>query len=178
MKIDNSFFTEKVNLRIDAIKNIKRPIILECFAGESKIWDKVQKITGKNLIVLRIEKEKNKGNRIYLQGDNLKYLKGMDLTKYNIIDLDSYGIPFKQLEILFKKQYKGIVIVTAIQSVIGCLPHELLLKNRYTKLMIRKIPTLFYRHGLEKLKNYLYLKGIKSITGYFINQKNYFYFQT
>lgn len=58
----------------------------------------------------------------------------------------------------------------------GKLPNELLISLGYTKEMIRKIPTLFNRNGVEKLKNYLSLYDIKQIIGYFIDRKNYFYF--
>jgi hypothetical protein len=110
-----------------------------------------------------------------LPGDNLKYLKSIKLD-YDIVDLDAYGIPFKQLEILFKRNYIGTIIVTAIQSGMGVLPKGMLHKLGYQQSMVDKIPTLFSRNGIEKLKNYLYLYGVKQITGYFINRKNYFYF--
>lgn len=67
--------------------------------------------------------------------------------------------------------------MTAIQAGMGKLPDDLLIRLGYTKAMIKKIPTLFNTKGVDKLKNYLYLVGIKSITGYFINRKNYFYFK-
>ena len=61
---------------------------------------------------------------------------------------------------------------------VGALPYSLLFANGYTKEMIKKNPTLFFRNGLDKLKNYLYLNGVTSINGYFIDRKSYFYFQT
>lgn len=42
--------------------------------------------------------------------------------------------------------------------------------------MIDKIPTLFNQNGLKKICQYLASKGVINITGYFINNKNYFYF--
>ena len=42
--------------------------------------------------------------------------------------------------------------------------------------MIKKIPTLFSKNGMEKMCNYLHENGIKEIKGYFIDRKNYFYF--
>ena len=94
-----------------------------------------------------------------------------------MIDFDSYGVPFKQLEEIFKKEYKGVIVCTFIQTLYGCLPRRMLYKLGYTKQMIDKIPSLFNRKGLDKFINYLYLYDIKQITGYFINQKNYFYFK-
>ena len=112
-----------------------------------------------------------------LTGDNLKVMPSIDLKKFDIIDLDAYGIPYAQLQEVFKQEYKGYVIVTAIQSMMGQLPIKMLEEIGYTKSMIKKIPTLFSSNGFEKLKNYLYLHEIKQITGYFIGRKNYFYFK-
>jgi hypothetical protein len=178
MKTDNSYFEEKILLRLETLKCLQSPvIILDCYSGKGKLWDEVKKRTKKELIILRIEKEIKKGNKIYLQGDNRKYLKSINLDQFNIIDLDAYGIPFDQLKIIIEQNYKGIIIVTAIQSMMGNLPLKLLYENGFTKKMINKIPTIFFRKGIDKLKNYLYLCGVKQVTGYFIERKSYFYFK-
>jgi hypothetical protein len=157
MKTDNSNIMTKIRLR------------------ESVSFDgaKVKNKTS----VTAIEKEHDK-NKKALTGDNLKYLHILDISKFDIIDLDAYGIPFEQLEAIFKRQFKGIIIVTAIQSMTGALPFKMLCLLGYTKSMIKKCPSLFYRNGDQKLKNYLYLRGIKKIHGTTINRKSYFYFQT
>lgn len=177
MKTDNSYFDEKVQLRIDCTKNKKSVSVLDCFSGTGKLWQSVKSKTKSKIIITSIEKEPGK-NKMALPGDNLKYLKSIDLTKFDIIDLDAYGIPIAQLNILFERKYKGIVIVTAIQSGMGQLPKKMLYEIGYTKEMVNKIPTLFNRNGIDKLKKYLYLYGIQSINGYFIDRKNYFYFTT
>lgn len=175
MKTDNTYLKQKIQLRIDCLNGKKEVSVLDCFAGTGKLWDYVKKSTNININIIGIEKEYRK-NKMTLIGDNRKYLKTIDLKNFDIIDLDSYGIPFDQLEILFERNYKGIIIVTAIQSIFGTLPDKMLYKLGYTDRMIKKIPTLFYRDGFAKLKNYLYINGIKKIEGYFIGRKNYFYF--
>lgn len=176
MKTDNSYLQEKIQLRLEAINNFKNVHILDCFAGKGILWDSVKKKTNKDISIIAIEKDQSK-NQISLIGDNLKYLKKMDLNEFDIIDLDAYGIPFEQLLILFQRDYQGIVIVTAIQSVYGALPKKLLLFLGYSESMINKIPTLFYKKGLDKLLNYLYINDIKEVTGYFTENKSYFYFR-
>lgn len=176
MKTDNSYFEEKVQLRIDGISSIDHPYVLDAYSGTGRIWDEVERRTGKKIQILRIEKEKNKGDKIYLPGDNLKYLASIDLSLFDVIDLDAYGIPFNQIEILVKRKYSGIVFVTAIQTMQGQLPRGLLLRNGYSEKMIKKIPTLFSKNGADKLKNYLYLRGVQYVKGYFIGRKNYFMF--
>ena len=173
MKTDNSYFKEKIQLRLDCIKSDVS--VLDCFAGKGSLWTEIKKRSSYDIRITSIEKEKGK-NKLALPGDNIKYLSILDLSEYDIIDLDAYGIPYAQLNILFKREYKGIVIVTAIQSMLGSLPNGMLNELGYTQKMIKKIPTLFYCNGLAKLKNYLYLHGVETITGYFINNKNYFMF--
>lgn len=149
--------------------------VLDCFAGEGKIWDQVNAETNLAVKVLPID-EKDYG-RVGLKGNNIKFLKSLDLTKFDVIDLDAYGIPFDQLEILFDRKYKGHVFVTAIQSMLGQLPIGMLEKLGYSKLMVKKIPTLFAKNGLEKLKQYLAIQGVKKINYYEYNRKTYLYFQ-
>jgi len=173
-KTDNHYLSEKVQLRKEVISLVKNPNILECFAGKGVLYKQLKKEVDFKITSIEIEHNKNKS--AHLTGDSYKYLLSLDLTKYNIIDLDAYGIPFKYIEHIVNTGFKGYVIVTAIQTGMGKLPNKLLITLGYTKEMIKKIPTLFNSNGLEKLKNYLYLVGIKEITGYFINRKNYFYF--
>ena len=177
MKTDNSYLTEKVNLRIESLPNKKNITVLDCFAGTGLIWSEVKKKSKQDIKVVSIEHEKGK-NKTALFGSNLKYLNVLNLSKFDIIDLDAYGIPYAQLNILFTRGYKGIVHVTAIQSGMGQLPNDLILKLGYTKNMIKKIKSIFNTKGDEKLKNYLYLSGVETITGYSIDRKNYFYFKT
>lgn len=174
-KTDNSYFNEKVMLRINHLPKTDTIRVLDCFSGTGSIWKEVKKRTGRNIITIGIEIENGKNN-LSLKGKNNKYLSILDLSKFNIIDLDAYGVPFSQLEILFKRKYKGIVFVTAIQSGMGKLPNGMLQSIGYTDKMIKKIPTLFNTNFLAKLKQYLYLRGVRSIDGYFIGRKNYFVF--
>lgn len=178
MKTDNSYFDVKVQLRVRSLPRKNEIYVLDCFSGTGKIWKEVcRRESEKNIHVISIEKEEGK-NRYAITGDNIKVLSAIDLKIFDIIDLDSYGIPFSQMEILFRKGYKGIVHITAIQSGMGKLPNGLLIKLGYTRNMIKKIPTIFNRNGIEKIKNYLYLYDIEHITGCFIDRKNYFYFKT
>lgn len=154
----------------------KDAYVLDCFAGEGMIWEQVNKETDLNIKVLPID-EKDYG-RIGLKGNNIKFLKSLDLNKFQVIDLDAYGIPYDQLDILFNRKYKGHVFVTAIQTMIGQLPAGMLEELGYSKQMVRKIPTLFSKNGLEKLKQYLAIKGVSDIRYYSHNRKNYIYFNT
>lgn len=177
MKTDNSYLQGKIELRIQSLPKKENIYVLDCYSGSGTIWKEVKKQTKLNITIVSIEQEIGK-NKTALQGNNLKYLNILELSKFDIIDLDAYGIPYAQLKIIFKRKYKGIVHVTAIQSGMGQLPKGLIKEIGYTEQMMEKISSLFNRQGIEKLKNYLYINGITKINGFFINRKNYFYFNT
>jgi len=100
----------------------------------------------------------------------------MDLTKFDIIDLDAYGSPFNQLEIIFNSNFEGPIICTFIQTMSGGLNKALLIKLGYTLAMIKKCPSLFNKSGFDKMKEYLGKNGVKTISFYSKSRKNYFSF--
>lgn len=177
MKTDNSYLKEKIDLRIQSLPEKEIVHVLDCYAGKGIIWNEIKRITQRNIIIVSIEKESGK-NKTALQGSNLKYLNVLDLSKYDIIDLDAYGIPYAQLKIILQRKYRGIIHVTAIQSGMGQLPKGLIKELGYTEQMTKKISSIFNKKGIDKLKNFLYLHGVKNITGISIGRKNYFYFNT
>lgn len=153
----------------------KGAYVLDCFAGEGKIWDQVNKETNLDVKTLMID-EKDYG-LVSLKGDNVKFLKTLDLSKFQVIDLDAYGFPYEQLSILFNRDYRGDVFVTAIQTMMGQLPSGMLSELGYNRDMVKKIPTLFAKNGFQKLKNYLSIHGVNTIHYYTYNRKNYLHFK-
>jgi len=176
IKTDNSFLSEKVMLRLEILKKIRKKTIkiLDAFNGQGIIWKVVSEKTKKNILIIPIEIKDKPG--IYLKCDNIKFIKGMDLSNFDIIDLDAYGSPYKQLSELFKKDYKGFVICTYNQRIVGNLHKKMLIELGFTNEMIKKIPTLFTKNPIGKMKDYLSIHNVKKITGYFLKRTNYFYF--
>jgi hypothetical protein len=174
---DNSYLAEKISLRIESLcKFGKEDInVLECFAGDGYIWEACKKNSTKKINVLRIDKKEDKKG-IYLKGDNQKFISAINLSNFNIIDLDAYGSPFTMLEYIFKSNYKGCIHCTYINSVIGRINNKMLNILGFSNQMIKKCPTLFSKHPLEKMLFYLNKRGVEDITGYFMERKNYFYF--
>lgn len=181
MKTDNSHLTEKIMIRQEIIDLIGKPKInvLELYAGKGVLWSELKKRNPQiEINVLQIEIEKGKNKRA-LCGDNLKFLPSMNLERFDLIDVDAYGIPIAQLDVIFSKKYHGFVCVTAIQSVMGILPDNLLRANGISSEIFSKIRLIFSQKGLQYIENYLYLSGVQQVRGYFLTseRKNYFYFK-
>ena len=177
-KTDHSYFAEKVQLRLNNLPD-KEPInVLDMFAGQGMIWDEVIKRSGRKINILGMEKKAGIP-RIYLLGDNEKYQINYDA--FDLIDLDAYSIPYRQMKRILDMATKKIgIFVTLIQVINGRLPSILLLNFGYTKVMIRKSPTIFNRHGQEKLLSYLAMRDIRWVKFYSTpnRRKTYLYFET
>lgn len=176
-KTNNSFFETKVKLRIDHLPQKININILDAFTGKQLIWDEIKtRMPYKNINVLGIDKKQD-CNKIILKGDNVKYLKKMNLNKFDIIDLDAYGIPYQQLSILFNRNIKNkIIYVTFIQTLFGRLPHKMLNYLGIPSRFIKKHKAIFYKNALQKFKKYLAFQGVKEIYYYSYNNKHYISF--
>lgn len=106
----------------------------------------------------------------------------MPLERYDVIDLDAYGIPFLQLETILKylssttADYKVVIYVTFIQSFFGRMVEKILYELGYSKNMIKKIPTLFSRNAFEKICDYLSMYQVQKIKYRCSGRKYYFCF--
>lgn len=175
VQTENSFFADKVRLRLAHLPD-KNPIrVLDCFSADGSLWKEIQKHTEKKIQVLRIEKEKGKRGT-YLPGDNIKYLSTIQLDIFDVVDLDAFGVPYPQLKILFERKYQGHVYVTFIQSLFGALPSDMMTELGFTEAMIRKAPILIYKAGRSRLLTYLGQKGISKTQIISIGRKHYLHF--
>ena len=175
-KTDNSYLGIKVKLRMDNLPagDVR---VLDCYHGEGRIWRTIKKrLPERSIEVLGIDTRSIGGS--HLQGDNMKFLPSMDLRQFNVIDLDAYGVPYKQLQTIFSKrtQKNTTIFVTFSQSMFGKLPDRMLIGLGYNRAMINKCQSLFCKNGFKKLKQYLANNGIEQIRGYSNSRKNYLCF--
>jgi hypothetical protein len=160
-KTNNSFLKEKIILRLLNLPDKKNIKVLDCYHGGGEIWNNIKLLTDKSIEIDGID-IKEYENTISLIGDNLKVLKSIDINKYDIIDLDAYGIPDQQIEILKSKNKKEIIIFyTFIASVFGRLSDKLLFRLGFSKNMLEKTNTIFSRDRHQKFLNYLSCLKIK-----------------
>ncbi|OHB75590.1 MAG: hypothetical protein A2Z25_14585 [Planctomycetes bacterium RBG_16_55_9] len=107
---DNLFFRDKVELRKKFLPESKTIHVLDCFYGSGRLWNTIQSETeDKKILVTGIDKKRLPG---ILCGDNRKFLQVLNLSEYEVIDLDAYGNTFDQIEILLKRKYSGVVFFT------------------------------------------------------------------
>lgn len=177
IETDNDRLDLKLKIRNKALNetNLNTVSVLDVFAGENLIWDKLgyDKYQG-------IEIEKGKGkNNIY--GDNINILPTLNLSAYNVIDLDSYGIPFPQAEIILNSKLikKGtIVMYTAISNSISNL-NKSCVKYYGLEDIYSQNRSMLNGYGLNMFYGMLFDKGITKVHEYSIEttfKKKYGYF--
>lgn len=174
LKTNNSHLEMKVNLRLNNLPEKDNLCVLDAYAGKGLIWNTVKKRTAKKIKVLQVDKVDHLN--VDIATDNLKVLSGINLSRFDIIDLDAYGCPFAQLQILFNHNYKGKVFVTYIQTHHGALPHGILKQSGFSKEMISKCTTLFNKNPMQVMEQYLANNGIFSYSIKYVDRKHYMCF--
>lgn len=160
-KSDNSHLGEKIKLRIEY--SPEGPLrVLDAYGGKGVIWKQVGK-SREIAEYIAIEKQKGK-NPAALCGDNAKILPRLDLSAYNVIDLDAYGVPIDQVEAVLKnKTLKPgtAIFITAIKASIGPLPYAGAKYIGITPKMIDAAQYLFSGLYVDVLRSMLHAHGIK-----------------
>jgi len=174
-KTFSSYLGDKVALRVNNLPKGKEINVLDCYAGKGTIWRAVRLLTGREINVLPIDTTNSDG--FFMPGDNLSFLKIIDLSRFQVVDLDAYGIPYEQLKILFDREYKGTVFVTFIQSQYGMMNQDMLVDLRFTAEMVKTIPTLFAKSGWSYFCEWLALNGVSKIRVRQHQRKHYLYFR-
>lgn len=181
LQTDNSHLQAKIKLRMGHLPNKPTLKVLDAFRGEGEIWNYIRARTKQKIEITGIDKKSN-SNEFVLFGDNKKFFPSIPFETYDVIDLDAYGVPFDQLEYIFdydrRKKIHHKIFLTFIQSIYGRLPLGLLRKLGYSEAMVKKIPVLFDRNGIEKLKAYLALMGVSKIFIKSMGKKYYLFFET
>jgi hypothetical protein len=134
----------------------------------------VKRRTGRDIQVVGIDKKEE--SNATLKGDNLKYIAGIkDLSAFDVIDLDAYGVPYRQVSMVLGRGFGGVVFVTFIQSLFGGLPKDMLKELGYSSSMLNKCRSIFNRNGVEKFLSIVYNIGVERVSGYFLGNKSYFF---
>lgn len=165
-KTDNKSIANKIFIRQEAIKNLKEVKVLDLFAGRNVLWNniKTDKYYGIDIVT-------NKGKNLNV--DTRKAFDNLDLSQFNVIDCDSYGIAFELYTKLFERKdlNKGtIIIYTAITNEFTKIQN--VAKDYFNfKHFYDKAPSLFNARAIEFFYEFLVLSGIEEINFYSLRDK-------
>lgn len=177
-KTDNHFTADKVKLRADWAPwpEDGSPLrVLDAFGGYGRCWSAVRRMTGRLVTRIAIDQRHDLVD-FHNHGDNIKVMGGMSLTGFHVIDLDAYGIPAAQLDIVFRSDFRGVVFVTAIQSMHGQFPNLVVENLGFPAAIQKKAPSLVARRGWEYFREWLAVRGVSRIVHRSWNRKHYLAF--
>jgi hypothetical protein len=175
-KTDNKSVANKVFLRRKATEHLTSLRVLDLYAGNNTLWNNFEKEK-----YFGIEIVKGKGKN--LQANTRRVFDSLDLSLYNVIDCDSYGIAFDiYKKILENKTLKSgtVIIYTAITNAFTQMQSEGIKMFGLSK-MFKKCSTLFNEKGIDYFYGMLGNYGISEVNYYEVidaYKKHYGYFLT
>jgi len=125
---ENSHLRTKLRIRKQAVELIGKDSVnvLDAYAGEGVVWNRMRReMPDVKFTTLGIEKRKYLSPSV-IMGDNRKVMKGLDLTQFDLIDLDAFGCPWEQLTIAAQRAPHVPVVLTHISVTLGPVPKGLL----------------------------------------------------
>lgn len=171
---DSDGIKDKIYLRQQALKSLTELKVLDLFAGENVIWGQFQCAA-----YYGIESVTGKGKN--LNAKNERVIPSLDLSRYNVVDCDSYGIPYNQIYQLFENetlQGGTVIIYTAISNRMSTLNKKCI--DKYISSKTYEIAkSLFNALAHELFYALLFDKGVKEVYFYekyttFIKHYGYF----
>ena len=165
-KTDNKSIANKIFIRKEAIKSLKEVKVLDLFAGRNVLWNNID--TDK---YFGIDIATNKGKN--LNADTRQVFDSIDLSEFNVIDCDSYGIAFDLYKKLLtnKNVHKGtIILYTLITNEFTKIQNEAKKEFNF-KHFYDKAPSLFNARAIEFFYEMLSNYGIKEVYYYSLRDK-------
>jgi hypothetical protein len=120
----------KVALRVKSVRalGLEHVNVLDAYAGSGKVWALVQeRVPEISLSFTRIDKKRHP-NVDAIIGDNLRIMPSLDLASFDLIDLDSYGVPNRQLRLCATYAPEVPVVVTCIANRLSPVPADVLIE--------------------------------------------------
>ena len=169
-KTDNAHVWLKVAVRREAIAALTDVRVLDCFAGNNVLWKEI-----KPDYYLGLEKVKGKGSR-NIHGDNLRLIPSLDLSRYNVIDLDAYGIPGAQLIALLRNKTlpdNVVVVYTGITNAVSGGQKKMIQAAGVPYEAYRKCPTLWNKKMLDLWYFLLFKIGVEKVNRVVVKENSY-----
>lgn len=174
IKTDNTSIADKVALRKKATEHLSSLRVLDLYAGNNVLWGSFEK---ERYYGIDIEKGKGKN----LHADSKRVIASLDLSDFNVIDCDSYGIPFDVIYKLFNNptlKEGTVIIYTAITNRLSGISRECMKMFNLQKIYA-KCRNLASSRALELFHGMLYKFGVREVTFYeivenFVKQYGFF----
>jgi len=176
IRIDNKSIANKVFLRRKATEHLSALRVLDLFAGNNVLWSNFEKER-----YYGVELLPDKG--VNLNADALQVVGSLDLSDFNVIDCDSYTIPFEVCRKIIENplvKSGTTVLYTAVASIFTQLSNDCI-DMLGIREMYRIAPSLFRINGITYFYDMLGNLGVKEINYYENNDgfaKHYGYFVT
>ena len=175
IRIENRSVANKVFLREEATKHLPVLKVLDLFAANNILWRKFEK---ERYYGVDIVPEKGSN----LCADSKQVVRSIDLSGFNVIDCDSFEIPYEICKYLLANgnvRSGTVIIYTAMTNVFTQLPaaciDDLGIKKMYKiapSLFSRNAITYFYdmlaNHGIKEIWHYAHIDNFVKHYGYFI----------
>lgn len=175
-KTDNHYLADKVAIRVGMLPQKPVVRVLDAFGGRGLVWGAVEKKSGVTIDRVAIDMRTDIDD-FHLHGDNIKVMGGLDLSQFDVIDLDAYGVPVHQMELVFKSSFQGVVFVTMIQTMNGAMPSSIVEYLGLPKSITKACPSLVSRRGWEYFCAWMVGNGVKKIRLREKSRKRYFGFR-
>lgn len=134
---DNSHLGLKVSIRQKAIQSIPRPAVLDLFCGKSgnmyqHVWYQADKYLG-------IDKNPHR-KASTMQMDNKRAINMLDLSEYNIYDLDAYGSAYHLLRPIISATHDGPYAIIMTDGALCNIATTVLSAEQIRMLHLRGLP--------------------------------------
>ena len=173
-KVDNTSVPDKVFLRQKATEHLLSLRVLDLYAGKNICWRNIDKER-----YYGVELIEDKG--VNLNADAKRVIESIDLSEFNVIDVDSFELPFEVCEKLItseKVKSGTIILYTAMTNIFTMLP-KVCVDSLKIKEMYRIAPSLFNLNAIDYFYDMLGNLGVKEATYYELIdkfKKHYGYF--
>lgn len=161
-KVDNDHQPSKIAVRRLAVESLgePRPIrVLDAYHGYGKMWEKMgDAMPDWTFNVYGVDNQHRGAGTI--RADNVRLLEALDLSKFDLIDLDAYGWPTKQLRLVAAGAPDVAVVTTRIHQRLGQVPHDILDDLNFA--LPKAVPTLLQRLSEELWEAWLHHLGYRT----------------
>lgn len=166
-KVDNSHHFAKLRLREDAVRMVGKSHmkVLDAYSGRGVMWKALrERMPEVTFDVTRIDKKPDEDDPHLIRGDNARVMRGMDLTQFDLIDLDAYGVPSRQLEICAEGAPDVPVVVTCIITRSNQQPHTPIIASGIPPVWVKETtPVLWARWWHFWWDNYCATLGYRNM---------------